>query len=122
MSIFNDLYHSRDNGESLFLLHTTYSTLKALIRKECSNIKQICIESASHVATKRAIARIPAQISRAVGTICVAGNRNPYVPRSRSSTVYAYFIPATPFAQSSDAPRIEYFLLKREKSHCNRRR
>lgn len=27
--------------------------------------------------TKRAIARIPAQISRAVGTICDAGNRNP---------------------------------------------
>lgn len=61
--------------------------------------------------TNRAIARMPAQISRAVGTIWVAGNRNPYVPRSRSSTVYAYFIEATPLAQSSDAPEKKTHLL-----------
>lgn len=41
----------------------------------------------SQQVTKRAIVLIPAQISRAVGTICDAGSKNPYVPRSRSSNV-----------------------------------
>lgn len=41
-----------------------------------------------------------------VGTICDAGNMNPFLPVSLSSNVYAYLIFAIPLAQSSDAPKI----------------
>lgn len=54
--------------------------------KVISENEEIDAIRGSHV-TKRAIVLIPAQISRAVGTICDAGSKNPYVPRSRSSNV-----------------------------------
>lgn len=36
--------------------------------------------------------------------MAVSGKRKPYLPASRSSIVYEYLMPATPLAQSSDAP------------------
>lgn len=62
--------------------------------KFCNNYKarnsDLNFPSPSQVpefVTKRAIVLIPAQVSFAVGIICVAGRRKPYVPRSRSSKV-----------------------------------
>lgn len=45
-----------------------------------------------------------AHVSCPTGSISWAGSTKPWLPVSGSSMVYEYLIPATPFAQSSEAP------------------
>jgi hypothetical protein len=60
----------------------------------------------NHLALATSLAKVftAASASEAVGRMYCEGRINPKNPRSRSSIVYVYLMPAAPFAQSSDPP------------------
>lgn len=58
------------------------------------------------VAYEKALtaAVMPAQVSSAVGSICLSGKRKPKVPVSRSSSAYEYTTPSASYVQSTLPP------------------
>ena len=59
-------------------------------------------ESYNRMCSIRALS--PIQVSVAVGRMYSGGRKKPWMPLSRSSTVYTYSICGTPLAQSRDVP------------------